>query len=195
MKTKTMFVGLALAAGAALSLASVTVGNEPQCDRCAPGFFCDDSGARARCVLDEQSLWTLSVVDGWVAETDPGGAPWDEDGEADPYVYICNKGDVGGSTLAVQDTLTPSWNQLISANALSLEALRAGFLVELRDDDDPQGYQRICLFEQAVVDEGDLQAGAFNLSCESGGLNIRLELAGDNVSPPESSEVGPCVVP
>lgn len=131
---------------------------------CSRGFLCQAN----QCVVDPTGLWVVSISNGSVAPRKLDGSLWDADASPpDPFVCLTLNGR-RTCTTAIQDTYSPSWNQL--TQAVTATALQAGVFVEYIDEDlsvdDP-----ICQGTIAVT-AADFAHGRWDIICTKGSGQI-----------------------
>lgn len=101
------------------------------CVDCGAGRVCGASG----CELNIDTMWSIRVVSGEVAPSQPGGGAWDGgNGLPDPYVtfVIANQADRSSST--IDNSLTPVWDETL-ADPVNAADLLAGVTILYRDSD------------------------------------------------------------
>jgi hypothetical protein len=151
------------------------------CEACDPGFVC----ALGACTVDRTSRWDVLADSADVFEDNAGGTLWDTGGLPDTFVRMkINDGveDLEEETGSRDNTLAPSWNDVV------LEEVPAGALVDsgiettLLDDDpfpNPSDSMGTCI---VTFDDSDFTGDNLTAVCQPDldagrrGWTLRLRL-------------------
>jgi len=136
------------------------------------------------CTVDPASLWKVRCVDADIAQTKPGGEPWDQGiaslAAPDPVCAFWLGSSVAAQTSILSNTFAPAWNESItptsrfSASLLSSQATPWSIRVS---DDDQIGAEIICSVSP-VLDAAAFSSGGASFSAGScATLEIGLECA------------------
>lgn len=133
------------------------------CGTCSEGYICNSVGI---CLLDPDSLWSVTAVSGSIA---PGS--WDGLDET-PEPYVCVYGLTSPSptctTRPAASTFAPSWNQIVVPSARARDLLK-GLDFEVKDEDTTAaGADDICTRVTKPVTEPNLKGGTLNIQCTVG---------------------------
>jgi len=152
------------------------------CRACDPGFVCGEG----ICTVDRTSRWDVLADSADVFEDNAGGTKWDGGGGLpDTYVEMTtNDGvdDLHGSTGSKEDTLKPSWNQVVLEDVPAGGLVDVGLETTLLDDDplwDPSDSMGTCTIP---IGDGDFTGNNVTFVCpfdsDAGarGWTLRLRL-------------------
>lgn len=133
------------------------------CGECGKGEVCNSVGI---CLLDPDSLWSVTAVSGSIA---PGS--WDGLDET-PEPFMCVYGLTSPSpsctTKPAASTFAPSWNQIVVPSARAGDLLK-GLDFEVKDEDTTAaGADDVCTRVTKPVTESNLKAGTLNIQCTVG---------------------------
>jgi len=141
-------------------------GGNPSCPKCAKWETC---GA-AKCTFNNASQWDLVALSGTVTQKGPSGS-WDTlGGMPDPYICVTANSQTNCTT-AAQDTLSPSWNQVLFQN-IGGGALMGGFAIQYYDKDLTVN-DNICS-GNVTIQETYFNQGGVSFSCNYGTLSFSL---------------------
>jgi hypothetical protein len=151
----------------------------PACTHCMNGA----------CTPDQGSMWKVVCVRAAIAQTRPGGDPWDPGlglgttTAPDPQCAFWLGNAVASETSVLSNTFTPNWNESItpgsrfSAGLLSSQA--NPWSIRVTDDDPPTGAETICSISPML----DAAAFASGSATFSAGSCTTLEIGLDCASP------------
>lgn len=152
------------------------------CETCDPGFVCE----AAACTVDRTSRWDVLADTGDVFEDNAGGTSWDPSGGLpDPYVHMTiNDGveDLEADSASKDNTLAPSWNEVVLADLPAGALVDNGLSTTLLDDDplvDPSDSMGTCLVSIADEDfTGDARTFVCPFDGDAGarGWTLRIRL-------------------
>jgi hypothetical protein len=116
-------------------------------------------------------MWSVTLTNGSISETDPSGEAWDvPGGMPDTFVCVTVDGDEVCSSTA-DDTLSPEWNE--DFGTLTAAKLQAGVDVVIWDEDVSDD-DVICGEGTITVTKQDFANGYFDAECEYGVVNFSL---------------------
>jgi len=132
-----------------------TFGN---CGACAPCTRC----VNGTCSLDPMSLWKVRCIRAVIAQTKPGGDPWDALAAGtlaapDPKCAFWLGNSFASETSVLSNTFTPEWNESITpgsrftASLLSSQSM--SWSIRVTDDDQTAGEEAVCSVSP-VLDTG-----------------------------------------
>lgn len=123
------------------------------------------------CVAAFGRAYRIVAVSATVPQRDPNGESWDVPGGLpDPYAVISLNGTTLGTTTAVQDTLTPAWNQGTQPTAIPAGST---IRVDLYDEDIAADDGIVaCVLAPVTADH--LHAAAFTCSGALGTVVVGL---------------------
>ena len=145
------------------------------CQICGACFRCSTKRA---CEADPKANWAISCESAMVLPTRPNGSAWDPPGNGvlngskpDPYCSLWSSDGGDGSTLAITDTLAPSWpgsgNVTSMTRGVSTTVLFAGgWTVSVldQDGDGPLGSSETICTTTPSVSSADLHDGELTVS-------------------------------
>ncbi len=103
-------------------------GFEETCEVCSEGQLCDGFD----CAPNPGVQWVVTLLDGEIVATQPGGGTWDAfSGAPDPYLDIA---ELEFESMFVDNTLDPVWNQTVTFATLTPD-LQVPLTFRMRDSD------------------------------------------------------------
>jgi hypothetical protein len=143
-------------------------GGGAACASCEADFTCQ----AAACAVDPASRWDVLAISGSVFADNAGGSAWDPlGGLPDPFVDMTTQDGPDmfhGTTAAIGDTLTPSWDVVVLDAVPARALVMTGLVVTVLDDDpvDADDSMGAC---SVVFDDAMFDGGAVAYECPTSG--------------------------